>query len=86
MSATTGATALGDNAAAVTAVFAQAPGALQLLPSPDYGMGWLKIRDHDRIVSSRPVEDFHHGSEDHHGSKEAEKEIENYLAFFRFEE
>lgn len=43
--------ALGDNAAAVTAVFAQAPGALQLLPSPDYGMGWLKIRDHDRIVS-----------------------------------
>ncbi|MBY4728918.1 hypothetical protein K6V90_00010 [Cupriavidus pauculus] len=43
--------ALGDNAAAVTAVFAQAPGALQLLPSPDYGMGWLKIRDYDRIVS-----------------------------------
>lgn len=42
---------LGDNAAEVTAVFAQAPGALQLLPSADYGMGWLKIRDYDRIVS-----------------------------------
>lgn len=27
----------------VTAVFAQAPGALQLLPSQDYGTGWLKF-------------------------------------------
>lgn len=42
---------LGDNAAEVTAVFAQAPGALQLLPSSDYGMGWLKLLDHNRVVS-----------------------------------
>ena len=42
---------LGDDAAKMTAVFAQAPGALQLLPSTEYGMGWLKIKDHDRVVS-----------------------------------
>jgi len=53
---------LGDNAEAVTAVFAQAPGALQLLPSADYGMGWLKIRDFDRVVSlpkRDPYEEIH---------------------------
>ena len=42
---------LGDDAAKVTAVFAQSPGALQLLPSNDYGKGWLKIRDYERVVS-----------------------------------
>lgn len=42
---------LGDDAAKVTAVFAQAPGALQLLPSTDYGMGWLRVRDFERVVS-----------------------------------
>jgi len=36
---------LGVDAAEVTAVFAQSPGALQLLPSTEYGKGWLKIRD-----------------------------------------
>lgn len=36
---------LGSNAAEVTAVFAQSPGPLQLLPSPEYGNGWLKIVD-----------------------------------------
>lgn len=42
---------LGDDAAKVTAVFAQSPGALQLLPSNDYGKGWLKIRDREREVN-----------------------------------
>ncbi|RZT42089.1 lipase family alpha/beta hydrolase [Cupriavidus agavae] len=47
---------LGANAAEVTAVFATAPGALQLLPGKDYGTGWLKVRDFDRVVSL-PVQD-----------------------------
>lgn len=34
---------IGGDAAKVTAVFANSPGALQLLPSKDYGPGWLKL-------------------------------------------
>ena len=45
---------LGATAEEVTAVFAQAPGALQLLPGPDYGNGWLKIRDGELPVLSLP--------------------------------
>ncbi|KQR78931.1 hypothetical protein ASG35_11275 [Burkholderia sp. Leaf177] len=40
---------LGADAAEITAVFAQAPGALQLLPSTEYGSGWLKIQDGESI-------------------------------------
>lgn len=47
---------LGANAAEMTAVFAQAPGALQLLPSKDYGMGWLKVLD-DRQIHALPKTD-----------------------------
>lgn len=36
---------LGKDAAEMTAVCAQAPGPLQLLPTPEYGMGWLKMTD-----------------------------------------
>ena len=36
---------LGNDAAEMTAVLSGAPGALQLLPTSDYGNGWLKIRD-----------------------------------------
>ncbi|MEM5424200.1 esterase/lipase family protein [Paraburkholderia ferrariae] len=43
--------ALGPTAAAMTAVVGSAPGPLQLLPSRDYGMGWLQIRDGDRFVA-----------------------------------
>ncbi|KQR78602.1 hypothetical protein ASG35_09340 [Burkholderia sp. Leaf177] len=43
--------ALGPTAAAMTAVVGNAPGPLQLLPSPEYGMGWLKIRDGERSVA-----------------------------------
>lgn len=35
---------LGENADEITAVFGQSPGPLQLLPDPDYGMGWLQIQ------------------------------------------
>ncbi|MFN3416385.1 MAG: esterase/lipase family protein [Caldimonas sp.] len=35
---------LGADAAEVTAVLSSAPGPLQLLPSPEYGNGWLRIR------------------------------------------
>jgi hypothetical protein len=34
---------IGSTAAEVTAVFANSPGALQLLPSQHYGSGWLKL-------------------------------------------
>lgn len=34
---------MGSDAAKMTAVFAQSPGPLQLLPSVQYGMGWLRI-------------------------------------------
>ncbi|CAB3690395.1 hypothetical protein LMG22037_02950 [Paraburkholderia phenoliruptrix] len=43
--------ALGPTAAAMTAVVGSAPGPLQLLPSRDYGMGWLQIRDGERFVT-----------------------------------
>jgi pimeloyl-ACP methyl ester carboxylesterase len=36
---------LGSNAAEMTAVLSSAPGPLQLLPTPEYGNGWLKIED-----------------------------------------
>ena len=36
---------LGNDAAEMTAVLSTAPGALQLLPTPEYGNGWLKIKD-----------------------------------------
>lgn len=37
--------ALGNDAAEMTAVLSAAPGPLQLLPTPEYGNGWLKIKD-----------------------------------------
>jgi hypothetical protein len=49
---------IGSNGKAVTAVFAQAPGALQLLPSEDYGPGWLNLKDQTgRAIASLPVAD-----------------------------
>ncbi len=38
-----GAKVIGRTGREVTSVFAQAPGALQLLPSKDYGAGWLGV-------------------------------------------
>jgi pimeloyl-ACP methyl ester carboxylesterase len=43
--------AIGPTAASMTAVVGGAPGPLQLLPSRDYGLGWLRIRDGDRFVA-----------------------------------
>lgn len=49
---------IGSNGREVTAVFAQAPGALQLLPTTEYQSGWLKIKDADgRDVESVPASD-----------------------------
>lgn len=39
-----GSKALGEDAAEMTAVLSSAPGPLQLLPTPEYGNGWLRIR------------------------------------------
>jgi hypothetical protein len=39
------ASALGNDAAEMTAVLSGAPGPLQLLPTPEYGNGWLCLRD-----------------------------------------
>jgi hypothetical protein len=40
---------LGPDAATMTAVLGSAPGPLQLLPSREYGMGWLKIKDREQF-------------------------------------
>lgn len=39
-----GSKALGEDAAEMTAVLSSAPGPLQLLPTPEYGNGWLRVR------------------------------------------
>lgn len=49
---------IGSDGKEVTAVFAQSPGALQLLPSESYGSGWLEIVDPSgRVLRSLPVAD-----------------------------
>jgi hypothetical protein len=49
---------IGSDGKEVTAVFAQSPGALQLLPSGDYGKNWLEIRDPEgRLMSALPSSD-----------------------------
>lgn len=53
---------LGPNNAAMTPVFAQSPGPLQLLPTIEYGMGWLKIRNGDEqrsLPASDPYEEIY---------------------------
>ncbi|MGU7810654.1 esterase/lipase family protein [Burkholderia sp. AW49-1] len=49
---------LGATGAEVTPVFAQSPGPLQLLPSMDYGKGWLKIRDGNQLISLPGTEPY----------------------------
>ncbi len=49
---------IGSNGVEVTAVFAQAPGALQLLPSGNYIHGWLKVHDeHGKLIAGLPKSD-----------------------------
>lgn len=45
---------IGSTGQEVTAVFAQAPGALELLPSQDYRSGWLKIMQDNAPVDTWP--------------------------------
>lgn len=48
---------VGDTGPKVTAVLANAPGGLQLLPSERYGPGWLKAKVGDQEVLSLPESD-----------------------------
>lgn len=49
---------IGSDGKEVTAVFAQAPGALQLLPSESYGKNWLQVQDpNGKALLSLPVSD-----------------------------
>ncbi|WP_394778284.1 esterase/lipase family protein, partial [Undibacterium sp.] len=49
---------IGSDGKEVTAVFSQAPGALQLLPSQDYHPKWLDIKGPDgKIIESLPASD-----------------------------
>ncbi|WP_430389165.1 esterase/lipase family protein [Dyella sp. 20L07] len=50
-----GSLVIGNNGREVTAVFAQAPGALQLLPSGDYPAGWLRLTDENGKSAMRPL-------------------------------
>ena len=48
--------AIGNNGPEVTAVFAQSPGALQLLPNANYGHSWLRFKPDDKhTIPSRPL-------------------------------
>ncbi|AZE54643.1 hypothetical protein C4K03_2488 [Pseudomonas synxantha] len=50
---------IGPTGQEVTAVFAQAPGALQLLPTQDYAPGWLRLIDSQGVsaMPRQPVKD-----------------------------
>ncbi|MBJ2211904.1 MULTISPECIES: esterase/lipase family protein [Pseudomonas] len=50
---------IGPTGQEVTAVFAQAPGALQLLPTQDYAPGWLRLIDNYGVsaMPRQPVKD-----------------------------
>lgn len=49
---------IGSDGKEVTAVFAQSPGALQLLPSEDYGSEWLAVVDSsEKTIASLPQSD-----------------------------
>jgi pimeloyl-ACP methyl ester carboxylesterase len=50
---------IGPTGQEVTAVFAQAPGALQLLPTQNYAPGWLRLIDHQGVsaMPRQPVKD-----------------------------
>lgn len=48
---------IGNTGQDVTAVFANAPGPLELLPTPDYGHNWLKVQDHNgKILAQWPAD------------------------------
>jgi hypothetical protein len=48
------ASVLGNNAAQVTAVLADAQGALELLPNRMYGQKWLELRQKEKVIQSWP--------------------------------
>ncbi|CAJ0557396.1 unnamed protein product, partial [Mesorhabditis spiculigera] len=50
---------IGPTGKEITAVFAQAPGALQLLPTQDYAPGWLRLVDNNgaSVMPKQPISD-----------------------------
>ncbi|MFL6676560.1 MAG: esterase/lipase family protein [Massilia sp.] len=49
---------IGSDGKQVAAVFAQSPGALQLLPSEDYGTKWLEVNDPSgKLIAALPIAD-----------------------------
>ncbi|MFS2015235.1 esterase/lipase family protein [Massilia sp. CT11-108] len=47
---------IGNTGQDVTAVFANAPGPLELLPTPEYGQNWLKVQDRNgKILAQWPA-------------------------------
>jgi len=48
---------LGDDGEEMTAVLAQAPGPLQLVPAPQYGRGWLRVVKDGQTEISLPTSD-----------------------------
>lgn len=57
---------MGGDAAEMTAVMGNSPGALQLLPTAEYGMGWLKVESPEGAINlphSDPYEDIYLQSE-----------------------
>lgn len=46
---------LGNFGSEVTAVLGNAPGGLELLPSKEYGNGWLQLRLNGKVVKALPV-------------------------------
>lgn len=59
-----GAKVAGNFGDEVTAVLANAPGGLQLLPTGAYGGDWLQVRYQDRILLSLPTKDAETGKAD----------------------
>ncbi|MBB6591248.1 GPI inositol-deacylase [Ralstonia solanacearum] len=53
--ASVGAKVCGNMGAEVTAVLANSPGGLQLLPSEAYGNGWLRVMHKGRTLKSLPI-------------------------------
>lgn len=55
---------IGNYGDEVTAVVANSPGGLQLLPSKAYGEGWLQVRHRNQILLSLPKKDLNTGEVD----------------------
>lgn len=63
---------IGNTGQDVTAVFANAPGPLELLPTPEYGQNWLKIQDSNgKVLAQWPPDSAEQASQAALGSQVA---------------